>query len=95
MSLSAARLVYVTGFRVHMPHWLVLPAAAAAISVFFGDAVLKLCGLSTESAAGIIAALFVMLGAYYGLLRLLHCINSGDISLIKRLFRKDASAKAA
>lgn len=86
MALSAARLVYVTGFRVHMSNWLLLPMAAAAASVAFGDAVLKISGLSTEHAAGLILAILLMLIAYCMLLHVLKCVTSDDVSLVKRLF---------
>ena len=86
MSLSAARLVYVTGFRVHMSNWLLLPTAAAAASVAFSDAVLKILNLSTEYAAGLIFAILFMLIAYYALLRVFKCVTPSDIALVKRLF---------
>ena len=90
MSLSAARLVYVTGFRVHMGRWTLLPVAAAAASAAFSTAVLKALNLGAFSPAGLVFALSVMLCAYYGLLRLLRCVNSGDVALVKRLFSKES-----
>lgn len=86
MTLSAARLVYVTGFRVHMANWLLRPVAAAAASAAFCGAVIKIFGLSTAAPAGFAFAVFLMLIAYYALLRLLGCVTPGDISLVKRLF---------
>lgn len=88
MYLSAARLVYVTGFRVKMKKWLLLPAAAAAISVAAADCVLKFLGAAESSGQELLLGLCLLLAVYYLLLRLFRCITPEDISMLKRIFQK-------
>ncbi len=86
MALSASRLVSVTGFKVNMLKWAVIPTAAAALSTGFSVMVLGFIGLSTDTVLGLTAAVLIMLTAYYSVLRFSHCITKKDLTLIKRIF---------
>ncbi len=88
MALSASRLVSVTGFKVNMFKWAVIPTAAAALSTAFSVSVLKLLRVSTDAVSGLALAVLIMLTAYYLLLRLAKCITKEDILLAKRIFAK-------
>ncbi len=88
MAISASRLVYVTGFRVNMVRWALVPAFGAAMSTLFSKMVLKICGISAYEVYGIILAVLVMIIAYYAVLRMFHCITKDDITFAKRIFVK-------
>ena len=88
MAISASRLVYVTGFRVHMVRWALAPAFGAALSTVFARAVLKICGVSAYKIPGMILAVLIMIIAYYAILRVLRCITKDDIAFAKRIFVK-------
>lgn len=90
MALSAARLIYVTGFKVKMSKWLLIPVAAAGASVAVGMAVSNLLNVQKEELLGFIVSVCITLVLYYVLLRLLKCINSDDISMVKRIFKSGA-----
>ena len=89
MALSASRLVSVTGFRVEMLRWAVVPSVAVALSTVFSSAVLKLSCKSIKTAPQLVLAVLIMLVFYYLLLRITKCVTKEDISLAKRIFRKD------
>ena len=88
MAISASRLVYVTGFRVHMVRWALVPAFGAALSTAFARAVLKTCGVSAYEIPGMILAVLIMIIAYYAILRVLRCITKDDVAFAKRIFVK-------
>ncbi|MBQ7124468.1 MAG: oligosaccharide flippase family protein [Oscillospiraceae bacterium] len=88
MALSASRLVYVTGFRVNMVRWALIPSAAAFLSTAFSSSVLKLFGISTEKAPQLIAAVLITVLVYYFLLRITKCITKSDLAMAKRIFSK-------
>lgn len=88
MALSASRLVSVTGFRVDMVRWAIIPAGAAVLSTALSSAVLKIFPHITNGAPGVILAVLMMLATYYLLLRLFRCIKKEDIDLAKRVFAK-------
>ncbi len=86
MALSASRLVSVTGFKVNMVKWAVVPTISAALSTACSITVLKLTDLSTGTVFGLITAVLIMLFVYYWILRMTHCITREDLALIKRIF---------
>ena len=88
MALSASRLVSVTGFRVNMVRWALVPSLAAALSTALSSAVLKFFRPETGGAPQVILAVLIMLAVYYFLLRLFRCIRKEDILLAKRIFTK-------
>jgi hypothetical protein len=87
MALSASRLVSVTGFKVDMVRWAVVPVFAAILSTAFSSLVLKNV-LKTETAPGLVLTVLFMAAIYYFLLRIFRCIKKSDILLAKRIFEK-------
>lgn len=90
MALSAARLIYVTGFRVRMSKWLLLPVAAAGFSVAATSVVAGCFNLRERGLIGFLLSVCVTLAVYYMFLRLARCIDSGDIAMVKRIFKSEA-----
>lgn len=88
MALSASRLVSVTGFRVNMMRWAVIPAVSVILSTAFSSSVLKSTGTGINGAPQLVFAVLIMLISYFLLLRITKCITKGDILLIKRVFEK-------
>ncbi|MBQ6802529.1 MAG: polysaccharide biosynthesis C-terminal domain-containing protein, partial [Oscillospiraceae bacterium] len=88
MALSASRLVSVTGFKVDMLRWAVIPTAAAALSTVLSLSVLKVFDLEIKGAPGLLAAVLIMIIFYYLLLRIAGCVKKEDIVLAKRVFSK-------
>ena len=88
MALSASRLVSVTGFRVDMVRWALVPCAVAALSTGISSVVLKFSGTEAMRAPQMILAVLVMVIIYYFLLRMFRCITKEDIRLVKRVFAK-------
>ena len=88
MALSASRLVSVTGFKVDMVRWAVIPSAAAVLSIF----VIKTAGkiIFSEVTNGFIlfGAIISVTFLYVLFLRFFGCIKNGDIELMKRIFKK-------
>ena len=87
MALSASRLVSVTGFKVDMVRWAVVPVFAAILSTAFSSLVLKNV-LKTETAPGLVLTVLFMAVIYYFLLRIFRCIKKSDVLLAKRIFEK-------
>jgi hypothetical protein len=88
MALSASRLVSVTGFRVNMLRWAVLPVGSVILSTWLSGLVLKIFPFAAKGAPGLVFAVLIMLICYYFLLRLSKCVTKGDISFAKRIFSK-------
>lgn len=88
MALSASRLVSVTGFRVNMVRWALVPSVAAALSTAFSSEMLKIISGSTEKAPPLVFGVLVMIILYYLMLRLSGCIKKEDITLAKGIFSK-------
>ncbi len=88
MALSASRLVSVTGFKVDMVRWALIPAFASIVSTLFSTSVLKMMGAETKEAPQLVFAVLIMLIVYYLVLSITKCITKDDISLIKRVFSK-------
>ncbi|MBQ4118082.1 MAG: oligosaccharide flippase family protein [Oscillospiraceae bacterium] len=88
MALSASRLVSVTGFKVDMLRWAVIPTVAAALSTVLSLSVLKIFDLEIKGAPGLLAAVLIMIMFYYLLLRIAGCVKKEDIVLAKRVFSK-------
>ena len=88
MSLSASRLVSVTGFKVNMLRWAVFPSVAAILSTGLSNAVLKNF-IKTEKAPGLVLLVLVMIILYYFLLRIFRCIKKSDLLLAKQILKKD------
>lgn len=87
MALSASRLVSVTGFRVDMVRWAVIPTVAAVLSTLFSNMVLKIITIG-NGAFELVLTVLIMLTAYYLLLRFFSCITKDDVKLAKRIFQK-------
>ena len=87
MALSASRLVSVTGFKVDMFRWALVPTAAAILSTVFSNSVLKTAS-ATKSAPELVLAVLITVIFYYFLLRIFRCITKSDILLAKRIFKK-------
>lgn len=87
MALSASRLVSVTGFKVNMIRWVLVPTVAAILSTAFSNSVLKIF-FGTKSALNLTLAVLIMLIVYFLLLRFSRCITKSDISFAKRVFEK-------
>lgn len=87
MALSASRLVSVTGFKVDMFKWAVLPTVAAILSTAASDLMLKNI-LNINEAPGLVLTVLIMVFLYYILLRVFGCITKSDISFAKRVFEK-------
>ena len=87
MALSASRLVSVTGFRVNMLRWAVLPAVSAILSTAISGAVLKNFSV-TDKAPELVLTVLIMVFLYYAFLRIFRCIGKEDILYIKRIFGK-------
>ena len=88
MALSASRLVSVTGFKVNMMRWAVVPIVAVILSTVLSCSVLKITFGGANGAFGLVFAVLVMLTAYFILLRLTKCITKEDILLIKGVLKK-------
>lgn len=88
MALSASRLVSVTGFKVNMVRWALIPTFASVLSTVFSSSVLKILGIETNRAPQLVFAVLVMLIVYYFLLCVTKCVTKDDIRLIKRIFSK-------
>ena len=88
MALSASRLVSVTGFKVNMMRWAVVPAVSVILSTALSSSVLKISGTDIKRAPQLVLAVLIMLTAYFLLLRITKCITKKDILLIKRVFEK-------
>lgn len=88
MTLSAMRLVSVTGFPVNMVRWALIPSVAAALSVGVARLFLRLFFLSAKTVAGFTAGIVFMVLAYYGALRLFGCVTREDLHLVRRIFQK-------
>ncbi len=88
MSLSASRLVSVTGFRVNMLRWAVVPVICAVLSTALSSSMLKIFAMETKGALKLILAVLMMLGGYYAMLRLSKCVTKRDITFVKRVFSK-------
>lgn len=88
MTLSAMRLVSVTGFPVNMVRWALIPSVAAALSVGASRFFLELCSFSSKTVAGLSAGILFMVAVYYGALRLFGCVTKEDLRLVKRVFQK-------
>lgn len=86
MALSASRLVSVTGFKVDMVHWAVIPAAAMALSTVFTKTVLKNF-ISVSNISGLVLTVLITVLLYGILLRLFRCITEKDIVLVKRILK--------
>ncbi|MBQ6877534.1 MAG: oligosaccharide flippase family protein [Oscillospiraceae bacterium] len=87
MILSASRLVSVTGFRVKMASWMLVPSFAAILSIAFSGSVLNLfADLNILFKTVFVVLIFIFL--YYILLRSFGCIKKSDILLAKRIFQK-------
>ena len=87
MALSASRLVSVTGFKVNMLRWAVLPAVSAILSTGISGTVLKNPAV-TNGALGLVLTVLTMVFVYYIFLRIFRCIGKEDLSYIKRIFEK-------
>lgn len=87
MALSASRLVSVTGFRVDMVRWAVIPTVAAVLSTLFSNMVLKIITIG-NGAFELVLTVLIMLTAYCLLLRFFSCITKDDVKLAKRIFQK-------
>ncbi len=87
MALSASRLVSVTGFRVNMVRWAVVPLAAVFLSTAFSKIVLG-SFVKTNNAPGLVLTVLIMIILYYFILRIFRCITKSDILLAKRIFEK-------
>ena len=87
MALSASRLVSVTGFRVKMLRWAVVPTAAAILSTVPVNSVLKTSS-EIKSAPELMLSVLMMLIIYFFLLRFFRCITKSDISFAKRIFER-------
>ena len=88
MALSASRLVSVTGFKVNMVRWALIPTFASVLSTVFSSSVLKILGIETNRTPQLVFAVLIMLIAYYFLLCATKCVTKDDIRLIKRIFSK-------
>lgn len=88
MALSASRLVSVTGFRVDMLRWAVVPVLCAVLSTAFSCFVLNYPAFEIKRAPQLILAVLIMLIMYYLLLRISKCITKADIRFAKRVFSK-------
>ena len=86
MTLSAARLVYVTGFKVNSLRWVLIPALASALSMALSRSVLKIFGVGSMNVFGLILSISFMAAVYYAILRLCRCITKEDICRAKRIF---------
>ncbi|MBR3963190.1 MAG: polysaccharide biosynthesis C-terminal domain-containing protein [Oscillospiraceae bacterium] len=87
MALSASRLVSVTGFKVNMLRWALVPTGAAILSTVFSSSVLKNF-LEIKNAPELVLAVLTMVVLYYFLLRIFRCVTKADINLVKRIFKK-------
>ena len=87
MALSASRLVYVTGFKVNMFRWALIPSFAAVLSTAFSSLVLK-TSIEIIRAPQLLLAVLITALIYYFLLRVFGCVKKEDIILLKRVFSK-------
>ena len=87
MALSASRLVSVTGFKVDMVRWAVVPVFSAILSTAFSGSVLKIFR-GINKAPELLFTVLMFVFAYYILLRIFRCITKEDISFAKRIFEK-------
>ena len=87
MVLSASRLVSVTGFKVKMTGWALIPTFAAILSTVFSSFVLKPFSFFGTAAETVLTVLiFIIL--YCILLWIFGCITSDDIKLAVKIFKK-------
>ncbi len=87
MALSASRLVSVTGFKVNMLRWAVLPAVSAILSTGISGTVLKKFA-EINKTPGLVLTVLMMIFMYYIFLRIFRCIGKEDISYMKKIFEK-------
>lgn len=86
MTLSAARLVYVTGFKMEPLRWVLIPSASAILSIIFAKNIAGILKISPANVFGFILSVLLAAMVYYVILRFLKCITKDDINTVKRIF---------
>ena len=87
MALSASRLVSVTGFRVNMVRWALLPTFAAILSTAISGSMLKIF-IKTKGAPELVLTVLTTVFIYLLFLWIFRCITKEDIRLAKSVFEK-------
>lgn len=86
MTLSAARLVYVTGFKMKPMRWVLIPSAAAFLSILSAKNIAGILRISAANVKGLVISIFMAAAVYYVILRLMKCITKEDLKTVKRIF---------
>ncbi len=87
MVLSASRLVSVTGFRVKMIRWALVPSFSAILSIFVSGSMLKPFP-NIDTASETVLTVLVFIIVYCFLLKIFGCITQNDINLAGKIFKK-------